>query len=150
MSQSHQPGMEAEVDFGEVRVRLRGELVSLFLFCLRMSFSGRAVHRVFASGGQAAFFEGHVHAFRGPGGVPAGKIRYDNLRAAVAQVLGFTRQRVETQRWTAVRSHWRVDAVYCRPGEIGAHEKGGSRVRSAGSAAITWSRTSTRWPSSTR
>jgi transposase len=87
--QSHLPGADAEVDFGEVRVRLRGELVTLVLFCLRMSFSGKAVHRVFASGGQEAFFEGHVHAFGLLSGVPTGKIRYDNLRAAVAQVLGF-------------------------------------------------------------
>jgi transposase len=75
--QSHLPGADAEVDFGEVRVRLRGELVTLVLFCLRMSFSGKAVHRVFASGGQEAFFEGHVHAFGLLGGVPTGKIRYD-------------------------------------------------------------------------
>ncbi|GGU76730.1 hypothetical protein GCM10010178_79910 [Lentzea flava] len=54
--------MEAEVDFGEVTVPLRGEQVVFFLFCLRMSFSARAVHRVFASGGQEAFFEGHEHA----------------------------------------------------------------------------------------
>lgn len=40
------------------------------------------------------------------GGVPAGKIRYDNLKAAVAQVIGFSRSRVETDRWTAFRSHW--------------------------------------------
>jgi len=62
--------------------------------------------RVFASGGQEAFFEGHEHAFRVLGGVPFGKIRYDNLKAAVASVLGFTRRRVETDRWTAFRSHY--------------------------------------------
>jgi hypothetical protein len=38
------------------------------------------------------------------GGVPAGKVRYDNLTSAVARVLGFTRARVETDRWTAFRS----------------------------------------------
>jgi transposase len=94
--QSHRPGAEAEVDFGEVAVRLAGEQVRCFLFCLRLSFSGKAVHRVSLSGGQEAFFEGHEHAFRLLGGVPAGKVRYDNLKAAVAQVLGFSRARVET------------------------------------------------------
>jgi transposase len=62
--QSHQPGVEAEVDFGEVTVRLAGEQVKLVLFAFR-----------------------------------------DNLKAAVAQVLGFTRARVETTRWAAFRSH---------------------------------------------
>jgi transposase len=63
------------------------------------------VHRVSLSGGQEAFFEGHEHAFRVLGGVPAGKVRYDNLKSAVASVLGFSRARVETERWTAFRSH---------------------------------------------
>jgi transposase len=123
--QSHRPGMEAEVDFGEVAVRLRGMLVTCFLFSLRLSFSAKAVHKIFPSGGQEAFFEGHEHAFRVLGGVPLGQIRYDNLKAAVAQVLGFSRQRVETERWVAFRSHWSVDPFYCQPGLQGAHEKGG-------------------------
>ncbi len=54
-----------------------------------------------------------------------GKVRYDNLKAAVAQVIGFSRQRVEAERWTAFRSHFDLDAFYCQPGITGAHEKGG-------------------------
>jgi hypothetical protein len=50
------------------------------------------------------FFEGHVHALRVLGGVPRGRVRYDNLKAAVAQVLGLSRARVETDRWIAFRS----------------------------------------------
>jgi transposase len=123
--QTPRPGEEAEVDFGEVTINLRGEPVTCMLFALRLSFSGKAVHRIFASGGTEAFLEGHVHAFTALGGVPTGKIRYDNLRAAVAQVLGFSRQRVETARWTAFRSHFTVDPFYCQPGLQGAHEKGG-------------------------
>jgi transposase len=102
--QTHRPGDEAEVDFGEVVVRLAGQDIRCFLFCLRLSFSGKAVHRVSLSGGQEAFFEGHEHAFRVLGGVPSGKIRYDNLKAAVAQVIGRSRSRVEAGRWTAFRS----------------------------------------------
>ncbi|WP_225440161.1 hypothetical protein [Amycolatopsis eburnea] len=69
-----------------VVIRLRGELVTCALFSLRLSYSGKAVHRVSASAGQEVFFEGHVHAFN--------VIRYDNLKAAVASVIGFSRQRV--------------------------------------------------------
>ncbi|WP_037827303.1 IS21 family transposase, partial [Streptomyces sp. NRRL B-1347] len=123
--QSHRPGAEAEVDFGDVTVRLNGEPVKCSLFSFRLSYSGKAVHRVFASGGQEAFFEGHVHAFSVLGGVPTGKVRYDNLSAAVSQVLGFSRSRVETERWTAFRSHYGLEVFYCRPGISGAHEKGG-------------------------
>ena len=123
--QTHLPGREAEVDFGEVVVRLRGELVTCTLFSLRLSYSGKSVHRISASAGQEAFFEGHAHAFRILGGVPTGKIRYDNLKAAVASVIGFSRQRVEADRWTAFRSHYGIEAFYCQPGITGAHEKGG-------------------------
>ncbi|WP_232234415.1 hypothetical protein [Actinoplanes sp. N902-109] len=48
--QTHRPGAEAEVDFGEVAINLRGESVTCMLFAFRMSFSGKAVHRIFASG----------------------------------------------------------------------------------------------------
>ncbi len=123
--QSHRPGAEAEVDFGEVAVRLRGEQVTCFLFAFRMSFSGRSVHQIYATGGQEAFFEGHLHALTTLGGVPTGVVRYDNLKAAVARVLGFSRQRVETERWTVFRSHFDLQPFYCRPGIEGAHEKGG-------------------------
>lgn len=86
--QSHLPGQDAEVGFGDVMVRLTGEAVTCTMFCLRLSYSGKAVHRVSATAGQEAFFEGHAHAFDVLGGVPAGKIRYDNLKAAVASVVG--------------------------------------------------------------
>jgi transposase len=60
--QSHRPGVEAEVDFGDVTVRLAGQTVTCYLFSFRLSYSGKTVHRIFASGGQEAFFEGHVRA----------------------------------------------------------------------------------------
>lgn len=55
-----------------------------------------------ATAGQEAFFEGHAHTFDVLGGVPAGKIRYDNLKATVASVGRFGRQRGETDRWVAL------------------------------------------------
>jgi transposase len=103
--QHHPPGMEAEVGFGELWVRLAGVLVKCYLFAFRMSYSGKAVHLVSATCGQEAFLEGHVHAFAVLGGVPAGQIRYDNLTPAVTRVLRKGRARIENPRWTAFRSH---------------------------------------------
>ncbi len=122
--QAHEPGAEAEVDFADLWVVLDGVKTKLFLFTLRLSFSGKAVHRVFASQCQEAFMEGHVAAFTALAGVPVGKIRYDNLKAAVSRVL-FGRSRVESARWVTFRSHYGFDAFYCAPGVDGAHEKGG-------------------------
>jgi transposase len=122
--QTHLPAAEAEVDFGDVWIRLAGVMTKCFLFTLRLSYSGKAVHRVFASQGQEAFIEGHLHAFAVLGGVPTGKIRYDNLRSAVSRVL-MGRNRTESDRWVLFRSHYAFDAFYCIPGIDGAHEKGG-------------------------
>lgn len=122
--QTHEPGAEAEVDFADLWVILRGVKTKVFLFTLRLSYSGKAVHRAFATQGQDAFLEGHVHAFAQLGGVPVVQIRYDNLKSAVNRVLT-GRTRTETQRWVALRSHYGFDAFYCQPGPDGAHEKGG-------------------------
>ena len=56
-------------------------------------------------------------------GVP-GRIRYDNLKAAVARVLR-GRNRIEAERFVALRSHYGFDSFFCLPGPGGAHEKGG-------------------------
>jgi len=82
--QAHPPGTEAEVDFADLCVELYGVLTRCFLFTLRLWHSGKAVHRVFASQGQEAFIEGHVHAFEVLGGVPFDKIRTTNLKSAVS------------------------------------------------------------------
>ena len=123
--QHHPPGQDAEVDFGELWVRLAGVMTKCYLFVFRMSYSGKAVHKVFATCGQEAFLDGHVHAFAVLGGVPAGLVRYDNLKQAVWRVLLRGRAREENPRWTAFRSHYRFEAFYCLPGIEGAHEKGG-------------------------
>ena len=122
--QEHPPGAEAEVDFGDVYVNLAGEVTKCFLFSFRLSHSGAAVNRVFASQAQEAFLEGHLIAFDRFGGVPFDKIRYDNLTSAVARVL-LGRNRSESQRWIVFRSTLGFDPFYCTPGIDGAHEKGG-------------------------
>lgn len=119
----YEPGEEAQVDFGLSDVFLAGERTTVAVFELRLSHSGDAVHVAFGSEGQEAFLEGHVIAFSRLGGIPA-RIRYDNARALVARVLK-GRNRIETERFVALRSHYGFESSYCPPGESGAHEKGG-------------------------
>ncbi|MFL2000115.1 IS21 family transposase [Microbacterium sp. A1-JK] len=124
--QEHAPGAEAEVDFGEVWVVLAGVKTKCHMFTFRLSHSGKAIHRVYATQAQEAFLEGHIDAFEDIGGVPTRHIRYDNLTDAVVKVIyGTGRQRTENQRWVLFRSHYGFDAFYCHPGIEGAHEKGG-------------------------
>jgi hypothetical protein len=62
-------------------------------------------------------------AFEYFGAVP-GRVRYDNLKPAVVRVLR-GRDRAESERFIALRSHYGFDSFFCIPGTEGAHEKGG-------------------------
>jgi transposase len=123
ITQEHPAGAEAEVDFGEFYARIDGQRTRVWLFVMRLSCSAKAFAMCFAHQAQEAFFEGHVLGFGHFGGVP-GRIRYDNLKPAVTRML-IGRDRVENERFIALRSHYRFDSFFCLPGIEGAHEKGG-------------------------
>ncbi len=122
--QTHPPAEEAEVDFGEFQAVIAGVVMKLFMFCLRLSHSGKAVHIAYANQSQESFLDGHVRAFEALGGVPVGMIRYDNLTPAVIRV-ALGRERLQNPRFVALRSHYGYDSFFCIPGIEGAHEKGG-------------------------
>ena len=125
--QTHPPAEEAEVDFGEFTATIAGVVMKIFMFCMRLSHSGKAFHFAYANQAQESFFDGHVRAFAAFGGVPVGMIRYDNLKPAVTRV-ALGRDRFEHPRFVALRSHYGFDSFYCIPGKDGAHEKGGVEV----------------------
>jgi transposase len=121
--QTHPPAEEAEVDFGEFSAVIAGLIMKLFLFCMRLSHSGKAF-LAYANQTQESFLDGHVRAFEAFGGVPIGMVRYDNLKPAVIRV-ALGRERFEHPRFVALRSHYGYDSFFCLPGIEGAHEKGG-------------------------
>jgi transposase len=121
--QHHPLGEEAEVDFGTVSVYLAGVLFDVQVFIMRLSASGRAYPRAYLNECQEVFLDGHVRALEHFGGCP-GRIRYDNLKAAVERVLR-GRDRIESERFVALRSHYGFDSFFCQPGVKGSHEKGG-------------------------
>ena len=113
--QTHLPGAEAEVDFGEFYATIAGVWVKAWMFVMRLSHSGKAFHVAFATQAQEAFLEGHVLAFERFGAVP-GRIRYDNLKPAVVRVLR-GRDRAESERFIALRSHYGFGRVLLHPGQ---------------------------------
>jgi transposase len=121
--QDHPLAEEAEVDFGQISFVFCGVLTEAWMFVMRLSASGKAFHRIYFNQAQEAFFDGHVQAFAHFDGVPV-RVRYDNLKPAVVRVLK-GRDRVESERFIAMRSHYGFDSFFCRPGVVGAHEKGG-------------------------
>ncbi len=121
--QRHPLGEEAEVDFGSIHVYLAGVLTEVAMFVMRLSASGRAFACAYLNEAQEVFLDGHVRAFEHFGGVPE-RVRYDNLKAAVVKVLK-GRDRIESDRFVAMRSHYGFESFFCLPGIGGAHEKGG-------------------------
>ncbi|MGH3802851.1 MAG: hypothetical protein ACRDTD_22535 [Pseudonocardiaceae bacterium] len=148
--QTHPPGAEAEVDFGEFYATVAGVWIKMWMFVMRLSHCGRAFHVAFTTQAQEAFLEGHVLAFEHFGAVPA-RIRYDNLRPAVVRVLkgGIGPSRSGLSRCAATTASTRSSAARAWAARM---RRAGWRARSAGSAAVIWcpSRTSPPSPSSTR
>jgi hypothetical protein len=119
----HDPAVEAEVDWSESMVILRGQPTKVFIFHMRACHSGGAFAMAFQRETQQAFLEAHVHAFEWFGGVFE-VVRYDNLKAAVQKILK-GRRRVESDRFVALRSHYLFESRFTLAGVQGAHEKGG-------------------------
>ena len=119
--QTYQAGQEGQVDWFEATAKLGGERCVLQFFAMRSMGSGDAFHRAYTNATQQAFLEGHEHAFAYFGGV-FGTLRYDNLSSAVKKILR-GRQREETSRVIAFRSHWGFQSEYCNPAS--GNEKGG-------------------------
>jgi transposase len=115
------PGVDAQVDWGEAQAILAGVSVLVQLFVMRLCYSRKLFVRAYPSQKQEAFFEGHVLAFQHFQGVPH-RLTYDNLKTAVQRVLtGHNRQ--EQEAFIVFRSHYLFESRFCTPGQ--GHEKGG-------------------------
>src|ERR1700675_383924 len=122
---TYRPGDLAEVDFFEVLVDVDGTRRKAWLFLMRLMYSGRDFAWIYERQDQIRFLDGHVRAFAHFEAVPA-RVAYDNLRAAVVRIL-VGGARTLTPRFTALASHYLLEACFCRPGE--GHDKGGVESR---------------------
>ena len=116
---AHRPG-EAQVDFGEAQVRLRGEQVKVAMFVMTLPYSDAIFCQVFPKECTEAFQEGHKRAFAFFGGVPH-RISYDNSKIAVAKITG-GRGREVTREFLRLEGHFLFAHHFClvrRPNEKG-------------------------------
>lgn len=123
----HRPGEEAQVDFFQVTVEEHGVQREVWKLVVHLMYSGRDFAWLYDRCDQLAFLDGHVRAFRHFGGVPA-RGTYDNLSAAVRRRVGV--DRVLTDAFCALTSHYLFEACFARPGE--GHDKGGVESRGKG------------------
>ena len=117
----YDPGMDAQVDWGEAEVEIAGQRVMAHLFILRLNYSRVRFVMAFPFEKQEAFLEGHIQAFHFLGGIPH-RLTYDNLKTAVYKIL-IGRNRQEQMVFKGFRSHYLFENNYCNVRQ--AHEKGG-------------------------
>ena len=117
---AYDPGKDAQVDFCEARVMMKGQPITVQLFVGRLCFSKIPFLVASPNQQQEAMFEGHEKSFDFFGGVPRA-IWYDRLSQAVKRALPGHKPQ-EQEAFIAFRSHYLFESRFCNPRE--AHEKG--------------------------
>jgi transposase len=111
---AHPPG-HAQVDFGECIGVIGGVRIKLHVFCFDLPQSDACFIKAYPAETTEAFLDGHVSAFAFFGGVPL-SISYDNLKIAVARILG-DGKRQRTRAFTELVSHYLFQERFGRPGK---------------------------------
>jgi transposase len=117
---SYNPGEDAQADFGEAVVVMKGRPLTVQVFVGRLCFSKIPFIIASPNQQQEALFEGHRQAFDFFGGVPH-TIWYDRMSQAVKKALPGHRPE-EQEAFIVFRSHYLFESRFCNPRE--AHEKG--------------------------
>jgi transposase len=115
---AHPPG-HAQVDFGECVGVIGGVQMKLYVFCFDLPHSDACFIKAYPAETTEAFLDGHVSAFAFFGGVPI-SILYDNLKIAVAKILGNgKRQRTRDALNATLEERCRARQAEC----AGRHEQ---------------------------
>jgi hypothetical protein len=109
---THAPG-EAQADFGEALVVIAGVEQKAHYLAMDLPHSDDCFVAAFPAETTEAFLEGHVRAFAYFGGVPT-RILYDNLKIAVARILG-GEQRQRTRAFSELQSYYLFADKFGRP-----------------------------------
>jgi len=110
----HDPG-HAQVDFGEALAVIGGVERKIHFFAMDLPHSDSCLVQAYPAETTEAFCEGHNVSFEFFGGVPC-SILYDNLKLAVASILGDGR-RQRTRSFSELQSHYLFADRFGRPGK---------------------------------
>ena len=117
---AYEPAQDAQFDFGEAVVMMKGRPLKVQVLVGRLCFSKLPFVMAFPNQQQEALFEGHQEAFRFFGGVPH-NIWYDRMSQVVKRSFPGNKPQ-EQDGFIAFRSHHLFQSRFCNPRE--AHEKG--------------------------
>jgi transposase len=110
----HDPG-HAQADFGEALAVIGGVERKIHFFAMDLPHSDGCLVQAYPAESTEAFCEGHNVSFEFFGGVPH-SILYDNLKLAVASILGDGR-RQRTRIFSELQSHYLFTDRFGRPGK---------------------------------
>lgn len=106
------PGEQAQVDWGQVRVRFGGDPAEVHVFVMTLGYSRRAWVEGFVSERMGPLLAAHEHAFEHFGGACA-ELLYDRMRTVV---LGSVEGRPRwNPKFEAFAKHWGFHPRVCRP-----------------------------------
>ena len=106
-----EPGEQAQVDWGEVKVRFSAEPVKVHVFVMTLGFSRRAWAEGFTNEQMASLLGAHEHAFEHFGGRTE-EILYDRMRTVIDLQPGGKRRWNPT--FEAFAKHWGFEPRLCR------------------------------------
>lgn len=115
---------DAQIDFFEVVVVVRGKRLVGHMFQMSLPWSDRDFARVYEREDLPSFLDGHDRALRHFGRAPRRAI-YDNLKLAVDRVDGADRRL--NRHFQRMVAHFAFEPDFARLGE--GHDKGGIEVR---------------------
>lgn len=108
------PGHQMQIDFGEKRVCLAGEMTRIYMFVATLGYSRRTFAMAFRHERQSAWLDGIEAAFRYFGGTTT-EVLLDNARALVTHHDAATREVIFNDRLHAFSRYWGFRPRACAP-----------------------------------
>jgi transposase len=106
------PGQQAQIDWGQTKVKLGGTPATIHFFVMTLGYSRRAYVEAFADEQLASLLAAHEHAFAHFGGHCA-ELLYDRMRTVV---LGTEDGKPKWNcKFDAFAKYWGFEARLCRP-----------------------------------
>lgn len=109
--QQYQPGESCEFDWGEVKIKIRGELIRLQLAVFTSAYSNYRYAALYHRQDTLSFMESHVGFYSFTGGAYQEMV-YDNMRVAVAKFVG-KHEKEPTQALLQLRGHYGFRHRFC-------------------------------------
>ena len=126
------PGHQLQIDFGQKRISIGGEIVKCYLFVATLGYSRRVYAQAFTHERQSAWFAGLEGAFRHFDGLPA-ELLFDNAGPLVTYHNKQTREVVFNRRLESFCKYFDVIPRACAPFRArtkGKDERGVGYVKS--------------------